>query len=178
MPTAVASLWARCKFSIGYEILKTWLCFVWYRCSSMLQQLDGPGWRDKLPSIPSSSSLSSLTKSSSASDLPASTETTFETCRTEGNALFSKVSLICSLHCILLILCVLYCQNMRVIFYWFCIFYIVIIQPFSTNTVLNVVFFIIWLLHLHDEPIKTIHFHICRIIIDFSPNLCCLQRTI
>jgi len=64
----------------------------------MLQQLDGPQWREKLPSIPSSSSLSSLTKSSSASDMAGSTETTFETCKTEGNALFSKVSPVCKLH--------------------------------------------------------------------------------
>jgi len=58
----------------------------------MLQQLDGPRWREKLPSIPSSSSLTSLAQLSSASDLTGSSETTFETCRTEGNALFSKVS--------------------------------------------------------------------------------------
>ena len=64
----------------------------------MLQQLDGPQWREKLPSIPSSSSLSALTKSSSVSDMAGSTEMTFETCKTEGNALFSKVCLICKFH--------------------------------------------------------------------------------
>lgn len=70
---------------------------VYCRCSAMLQQLDGPRWREKLPSIPSSSSLSSLATVSSTTDQASSSETTFETCRTEGNTLFSKVSRICLL---------------------------------------------------------------------------------
>lgn len=72
------------------------------RCASMLQKLDGPTWRDKLPSIPSSSNLAALVSGTTQSvspassatrppvDLAAQNEMTFETCKSEGNALFAK----------------------------------------------------------------------------------------
>ena len=66
----------------------------------MLLQIDGPNWHEKLPSIPSSSSLMSLAAADSTVELPATgqtdtaaalDDTVFETCKTEGNTLFTKV---------------------------------------------------------------------------------------
>jgi len=64
----------------------------------VLQEVDGRSWRDKLPKIPSFSSLSSLLLDPAASSgvatppvLPPSPEDIFERYKTEGNTLFGKV---------------------------------------------------------------------------------------
>jgi hypothetical protein len=62
------------------------------RCAAMLQRLDGSGWRDKLPSVPSSSNLAALVPSSEPTESQSAVnEKTFETCKSQGNTMFSKV---------------------------------------------------------------------------------------
>ena len=60
----------------------------------MLQRLDGSGWRDKLPTVSSSSNLAGLAAGYQATESQSAiNEKTFETCKAQGNSLFSKVLL-------------------------------------------------------------------------------------
>jgi len=70
------------------------LCFL-CRSANMLQRLDGSGWRDNLPSVSSSSNLAGLvTGNQSNESQSAINEKTFETCKAQGNSLFSKVFIV------------------------------------------------------------------------------------
>ena len=65
----------------------------------MLQQLDGPRWREKIPRIPSLSSFSQFTSPPSRAvpeKAPPKIDNTaeFEKCKTSGNSFFAQVGFV------------------------------------------------------------------------------------